>query len=86
MYTPQKRLFYKPKVGWQMDPVYLPSPEKVWGRFMSKSRRKGIVVSALAEHVGYSLMRVLVGFFLGVIFRCATWLRNGPQLLAARLV
>ncbi len=67
VYTPQKRLFYKPNVGWQMDPVYLPSPEKVWDRFLEIAST-GYRGFTLAEHVGYSLMRVLVGFFLGVVF------------------
>ena len=67
VYTPNKRLFYKPNVGWQMDPVYLPSPEKVWSRFIEIAST-GYRGFTLAEHVGYSLMRVLVGFFLGVLF------------------
>ncbi|MGI9355856.1 MAG: ABC transporter permease [Rhizobiaceae bacterium] len=67
VYTPQKRLFYKPNVGWQMDPVYLPSPEKVWSRLIEIAST-GYRGFTLAEHVGYSLMRVLVGFFLGVLF------------------
>ncbi|MDD9910393.1 MAG: ABC transporter permease subunit [Ahrensia sp.] len=67
VYTPQKRLFYKPNIGWQMDPVYLPSPEKVWERFLEIAT-EGYRGFTLAEHVGYSLMRVLVGFFLGVLF------------------
>jgi len=67
VYTPNKRLFYKPNVGWQMDPVYLPSPEKVWGRLIEIAS-EGYRGFTLAEHVGYSLMRVLVGFFLGVLF------------------
>jgi len=55
-----------PSKGWQMEPIWLPAPEAVWSRFV-ETARDGFRNSSLAEHLGYSLFRVIVGFFLGAI-------------------
>jgi taurine transport system permease protein len=55
-----------PGKGWQMEPIWLPAPEAVWSRFV-ETARDGFRNSTLAEHLGYSLFRVIVGFFLGAI-------------------
>ncbi len=55
-----------PEKGWQMEPIWLPAPEDVWARFVEISR-DGFRNSTLAEHLGYSLFRVVVGFVLGAV-------------------
>ncbi|MFK7962910.1 MAG: ABC transporter permease [Burkholderiaceae bacterium] len=56
----------RPAAGWQMEPLYLPSPEAVWERTL-KIFSEGFRSFTLAEHLGYSLFRVVVGFLLGAI-------------------
>ena len=56
-----------PNVGWQMEPIWLPSPEAVYNRLIDISW-DGFQNSNLAEHVGFSLFRVIIGFLLGAIF------------------
>jgi taurine transport system permease protein len=55
-----------PATGWQMEPIWLPSPEAVGAR-LSEIARNGFRNSSLAEHLGYSLFRVIVGFALGAL-------------------
>jgi taurine transport system permease protein len=55
---------FDPYRGWQMEPLYLPAPEAVWARF-GKIAVEGFRNFSLAEHLGYSLFRVVVGFLLG---------------------
>jgi len=62
--TPSNRLFYKPYLGWQTDPVYLPPPEAVVDRFF-EIWKSGYRNSTLGEHIGYSLFRVFAGFVFG---------------------
>ncbi|HIC67796.1 MAG TPA: ABC transporter permease, partial [Paracoccus sp.] len=50
--------------GLQMEPIWLPSPEAVAGRFVEIART-GYQNFSLWEHLGASLMRVLAGFALG---------------------
>lgn len=64
--TPKGSLNYAPQKGFQMQPLYLPSPEAVVGRFFEITS-EGYKNIALWEHVGSSLMRVIVGFILGAI-------------------
>ncbi|MCB1362836.1 MAG: ABC transporter permease [Rhodobacteraceae bacterium] len=59
-------LIITPYQGWQMEPIWLPPPEDVARRFVEIARQ-GYRGSTLAEHVGYSLMRVIVGFFFGAL-------------------
>ena len=64
--TGKGTLSVMPDGGWQMEPIWLPSPEMVWQRFSDISA-VGYRNSSLGEHLGYSLFRVLIGFLLGAI-------------------
>jgi taurine transport system permease protein len=55
-----------PATGVQMEPIWLPSPEAVWSR-LGEIATVGYRNSTLAEHLGYSLFRVIVGFLLGAL-------------------
>ncbi len=55
---------FSPYSGWQMEPIWLPSPEAVASRFVEISRT-GYQNTPLLGHLGASLMRVLAGFALG---------------------
>ena len=55
-----------PNSGWQMEPIWLPAPEAVWARFVEIATG-GFRNASLAEHLGYSLFRVIVGFLLGAL-------------------
>lgn len=57
---------FEPTRGWQMEPLYLPAPEKVWERTL-KIASEGFRNFTLTEHLGYSLFRVIVGFLLGAL-------------------
>jgi taurine transport system permease protein len=55
-----------PNTGVQMEPIWLPSPEAVWSR-LGEIATVGYRNSTLAEHLGFSLFRVIVGFLLGAL-------------------
>jgi taurine transport system permease protein len=55
---------FTPAKGWQMEPLWLPSPEAVVARFMDIAR-EGYQNTALWNHLASSLGRVLAGFLLG---------------------
>lgn len=55
-----------PGKGWQMENIWLPAPDSVWSRLISVSR-DGYQNVTLAEHLSYSLFRVIVGFVLGAL-------------------
>ena len=57
---------FKPAQGWQMEPIWLPSPEAVIGRIVEIAN-EGYQNSTLWQHLGYSLFRVLAGFFFGAL-------------------
>jgi taurine transport system permease protein len=57
---------FVPNKGWQMEPIWLPSPEAVVKRTFEIANQ-GYQGSTLWEHLGYSLMRVIVGFFFGAL-------------------
>ena len=57
---------FEPTKGWQMEPLYLPSPEEVWSRTL-QIFSEGFRNFTLLEHLGYSLFRVIVGFLLGAL-------------------
>ncbi|MGB3408614.1 MAG: ABC transporter permease [Jannaschia sp.] len=59
-------LNFVPEKGLQMQPLYLPSPERVW-QAVVETARDGFRNFTLWEHLGYSLFRVLLGFVLGAI-------------------
>jgi len=55
---------FTPSKGLQMEPIWLPSPEAVWERFIEIAR-EGYQNFTLWEHLGSSLLRVLAGFAAG---------------------
>lgn len=57
---------FKAATGWQMAPLYLPAPEAVWQRTL-RIADEGFRNFSLWEHLGYSLFRVVVGFFFGAL-------------------
>ena len=59
-------LNFEPAKGWQMEPIWLPSPEAVVQR-LGDIASDGYRGSTLWEHLGYSLFRVIVGFVLGAL-------------------
>ena len=64
--TDKGSLAFEPAKGWQMEPIWLPAPETVVGRFIDISKN-GYQNVTLWENLSWSLYRVLVGFFLGSI-------------------
>jgi taurine transport system permease protein len=64
--TPKGTLNFEPLKGWQMEPIWLPAPEAVYKRFVEIAS-EGFRGYTLLEHVGFSLMRVVVGFFFGAL-------------------
>ncbi|WP_299586626.1 ABC transporter permease subunit [uncultured Tateyamaria sp.] len=56
----------QPNKGWQMEPIWLPAPEAVVKR-IGEIASEGFRGSTLWEHLGYSLFRVVVGFFFGAL-------------------
>ena len=64
--TPKGTLNYKPAQGWQMEPIWLPAPEAVWGR-ITEIAAEGYQNSTLLQHLGWSLFRVIAGFFFGAL-------------------
>ncbi|QBF33096.1 ABC transporter permease [Thalassococcus sp. S3] len=57
---------FAPNKGWQMEPIWLPAPEAVLQR-LGLIASEGFRGSTLAEHLGYSLFRVIAGFVLGAL-------------------
>ncbi len=64
--TDKGAISYTPPLGVQMDPVYLPPPEAVVSRLIEISS-EGYRGSDLLTHLGYSLFRVVGGFFFGAL-------------------
>jgi len=64
--TKKGTLSVTPEKGWQMQPVWLPAPETVWSRLV-KVGSEGYKNFTLLEHLGWSLIRVVVGFLSGAI-------------------
>ena len=64
--TDKGTLNVEPGKGWQMESIWLPAPDSVVSRLMSVSR-DGYQNVTLAEHLSYSLFRVIVGFVLGAL-------------------
>lgn len=62
--NPRGALLFTPAKGWQMEPIWLPAPETVLQRLIDIAR-DGYQNFTLWEHLGFSLMRVIVGFLLG---------------------
>ena len=64
--TAKGTLSLNPYKGWQMQPIWLPSPEAVWSRLIKVSS-EGYKNFSLFEHLGWSLLRVIVGFVAGAL-------------------
>ena len=64
--TDKGAISYSPPAGLQMDPVYLPPPEAVVER-LGEIATDGYRNFTLLEHLGYSLFRVIGGFFFGAL-------------------
>ena len=64
--TRKGSLSFTPAKGWQMEGIWLPSPEMVWDRFL-RLISEGYQNFTLAEHLGWSLFRVVVGFLFGAL-------------------
>ena len=64
--TPKGTLSFQPDKGWQMEPIWMPAPEKVAARFWEIAQN-GYQNTSLWAHLGSSLMRVLAGFVLGSV-------------------
>ncbi len=64
--TDKGALLITPDQGWQMEPIWLPAPEAVWRRIIEISK-EGYQNSTLLEHLGWSLLRVVVGFVAGAL-------------------
>ncbi len=64
--SPKGTLNFEPAKGWQMEPIWLPPPEAVVAR-LGEIASDGYRDSTLWEHLGYSLFRVIVGFFFGAL-------------------
>jgi len=62
--TAKGSLSFVPDKGWQMEPIWLPSPEAVVSRFI-EILSNGYQNVSLLENVGWSLFRVILGFILG---------------------
>lgn len=59
-------LNFEPKKGWQMEPIWLPAPEAVMARLIDIAQ-EGFRGSTLWQHLGWSLFRVIAGFFFGAL-------------------
>ncbi|MGR3714428.1 MAG: ABC transporter permease [Shimia sp.] len=64
--TDKGTLNFVPATGMQMESIWLPAPESVWRRLISVSQ-EGYQNVTLAEHLSYSLFRVIIGFALGAM-------------------
>ena len=64
--TDKGALLITPYQGLQMEPIWLPAPEDVWGRITEISA-DGYQNSTLLQHLGWSLFRVVAGFLIGAI-------------------
>ncbi|MGR3621643.1 ABC transporter permease subunit [Pseudophaeobacter sp.] len=62
--TAKGAIIFTPDLGMQMNPIWLPSPERVVARFFEIAD-SGYQNFSLWEHLGWSLIRVIVGFILG---------------------
>ena len=64
--TDKGAINFTPRTGLQMNPLWLPAPETVVARFFEIAR-EGYQNFTLFEHLGWSLFRVIAGFFLGAL-------------------
>lgn len=64
-----------------IDPIFWPTMQSVWQQFIEIST-EGFRQFTLFEHIGYSLYRVLMGFFLG----CLVGIPLGVTLALSRIM
>jgi taurine transport system permease protein len=64
--TRKGTLNFTPSKGWQMEPIWLPSPEAVVKRTIEIAN-EGYQNFTLWQHLGWSLIRVVAGFFFGAL-------------------
>ncbi len=64
--TAKGTINFTPSKGLQMEPIWLPSPEAVWSRFLDIAEN-GYQNFTLWQHLGSSLLRVLAGFVAGSV-------------------
>jgi taurine transport system permease protein len=64
--TAKGSLNFSPDRGMQMEPIWLPAPEAVVSRFFEIAS-EGYQNFTLWQHLGWSLLRVIVGFVLGAL-------------------
>lgn len=64
--TDKGAISFRPPSGLQMEPIWLPPPEAVVSR-LGEIAKSGYRDSTLWEHLGFSLFRVIAGFFFGAL-------------------
>ncbi len=64
--TSKGSLSFTPDKGWQMEPIWLPSPEAVFHRLIEIAT-DGYQNVGLFENIGWSLLRVIAGLLLGCL-------------------
>jgi taurine transport system permease protein len=64
--TDKGAISFSPPSGLQMEPIWLPPPEDVVARVVEIAN-EGYRDSTLWRHLGYSLFRVIAGFFFGAL-------------------
>ncbi len=64
--TEKGAISFSPPAGLQMEPIWLPPPERVVERVVEIAS-EGYRGSTLWQHLGYSLFRVIAGFFFGAL-------------------
>jgi len=64
--TDKGAISFQPPSGLQMEPIWLPPPEAVVSR-LGEIAKSGYRDSTLWEHLGFSLFRVIAGFFFGAL-------------------
>ena len=64
--TAKGSLNFTPSKGLQIEPIWMPAPEAVWSRFV-EILGQGYQGITLADHLGWSLIRVVAGFVAGSV-------------------
>ncbi len=65
--TAKGSLSFTPNPGWQMEAIWLPAPEAVLEKIITIAA-EGYQNVSLAQNVGWSMTRVVIGFLLGCLF------------------
>ena len=64
--TSKGTINYEPEAGMQMEPIWLPSPERVVAR-LGEIASSGYQNFTLWQHLWWSLLRVVIGFLAGAL-------------------